>query len=47
MIEALQFEFMRNALMAGILASIACGIIGTFVVINCIVFLSGGVVLLP
>jgi hypothetical protein len=25
MIEALQFEFMRNALAAGILASIICG----------------------
>ncbi len=42
-IEALQFEFMRNALMAGILVSIACGIIGTFVVINRIVFVSGGI----
>jgi zinc transport system permease protein len=43
MIEALQFDFMRNALMAGVLVSIACGIIGTFVVINRIVFISGGI----
>lgn len=43
MIEALQFEFMRNALMAGLLASIMCGIIGTLVVVNRIVFLSGGI----
>jgi len=43
MIEALQYEFMRNALMAGVLVSITCGIIGTFVVINRIVFLSGGI----
>ncbi|HID87788.1 MAG TPA: metal ABC transporter permease [Anaerolineae bacterium] len=43
MIEALQFGFMRNALMAGVLVSIACGIIGTFVVIKRIVFLSGGI----
>jgi len=43
MIEALQYEFMRNALMAGMLVSVACGIIGTFVVINRIVFLSGGI----
>jgi zinc transport system permease protein len=43
MIEALQFDFMRNALMAGLLVSIACGIIGTFVVIKRIVFLSGGI----
>jgi len=42
-IEALQFGFMRNALMAGILVSIACGIIGTFVVIKRIVFISGGI----
>ncbi|NES83598.1 MAG: metal ABC transporter permease [Moorea sp. SIO2B7] len=43
MIEALQFDFMKNALSAGILVSIACGIIGTFVVINRIVFISGGI----
>ncbi|RJP78551.1 MAG: metal ABC transporter permease [Desulfobacteraceae bacterium] len=43
MIEALQFEFMRNALIAGLLASIICGIMGTFVVVNRIVFLSGGI----
>ena len=43
MLEALQFEFMRNALLAGLLTSIACGIIGTFVVVNRIVFLSGGI----
>ncbi len=41
--QALQFTFMRNALLAGILVSIACGIIGTFVVINRIVFISGGI----
>ena len=43
MIEALQFEFMRHALMAGLLVSIACGIIGTFVVLNRIVFISAGI----
>lgn len=43
MIEALQFEFMRNALIAGLLASIICGIMGTLVVVNRIVFLSGGI----
>jgi len=41
--EALQFDFMRNALTAGVLVSIACGIIGTFVVVNRIVFISGGI----
>jgi len=43
MIEALQFEFVRNALLAGLLASILCGIMGTLVVVNRIVFLSGGI----
>ena len=43
MIEALQFEFMRNALVAGLLASLLCGIMGTLVVVNRIVFLSGGI----
>jgi zinc transport system permease protein len=43
MIEALQFDFMRNALVAGVLVSLACGIVGTFVVINRIVFVSGGI----
>jgi zinc transport system permease protein len=38
-----KFEFMQNALGAGVLVSIACGIIGTFVVINRIVFISGGI----
>ena len=43
MIEALQFAFMRHALLAGLLVSVACGIIGTLVVINRIVFISGGI----
>jgi zinc transport system permease protein len=43
MIEALQYGFMRNALAAGVLVSIACGIIGTYIVTNRIVFLSGGI----
>lgn len=43
MIEALQFGFMRHALLAGLLVSIACGIIGAYVVVNRIVFISGGI----
>ena len=31
MIEALHFEFMRNALMAGLLASVICGVIGSLI----------------
>lgn len=43
LLEALQFTFMRHALLAGVLVSIACGIIGTFVVTKRIVFVSGGI----
>lgn len=43
MIEALQYEFMRNALMAGLLAAVACGIVGVYVVVKRIVFISGGI----
>jgi zinc transport system permease protein len=43
MLEALQFEFFRNALLAGLMASIICGVIGTLVVVNRIVFLAGGI----
>ena len=41
--EALQLDFMRNALLAGLLVSMACGIIGSLVVVNRIVFISGGI----
>jgi len=41
--ETLQFQFMQNAIMAGLLASVICGIIGSLVVVNRIVFLSGGI----
>lgn len=43
MIDALQYEFMRNALLAAVLVSVACGIVGTFVVTKKIVFISGGI----
>ncbi|MGP8321290.1 MAG: metal ABC transporter permease [Methanosarcinaceae archaeon] len=43
MLELLQYEFIRNAIAAGILASIACGIIGVYVVVKRIVFISGGI----
>ena len=41
--EALQFTFMRNALLTGLLVSITCGVIGTLVVVKRIVFVSGGI----
>lgn len=43
MLEVFQYDFMRHALMAGLLASFICGIMGTLVVVNRIVFLSGGI----
>jgi len=43
MLEALQYQFMQNALLAGLLAAIACGIVGVYVVVKKIVFISGGI----
>jgi len=43
MLEVLGFEFFRNALAAGVLASVACGIIGTYVVVRRMVSVSGGI----
>jgi len=43
MIDALQYEFMQHALIAGLLAAIACGIVGVYVVVKRIVFISGGI----
>ncbi len=43
MLEIFQYEFMQNAILASVLASIACGIIGTYIVIKRLVFLSGGI----
>jgi zinc transport system permease protein len=39
----LQYEFMRNALIAGLLASVSCGIIGAFVVVKKMVSISGAI----
>jgi zinc transport system permease protein len=41
--DILHFEFMRNAIMAALLSSIACGIIGTYVVVRRIGSISGGI----
>ncbi len=41
--EILSLDFFQNALIASLLISISCGIIGVFVVINRMVFLSGGI----
>jgi zinc transport system permease protein len=41
--EAFQFEFVQRVLLTGLLASVACGVIGTYVVVKRIVFISGGI----
>ena len=43
MLEALQYDFIQNALIAGILISISAGIIGSLVVVNRLTFLTGGI----
>jgi zinc transport system permease protein len=43
MLEVLQYEFMQNALIAGLLAAVACGIVGVYVVVKRIIFISGGI----
>ncbi len=39
----LEYEFLQNAMLAGVLASIGCGLTGPFVVINRISYLAGGI----
>lgn len=41
--ELLSYDFFKNALLGSLLASVACGIIGTYVVIRRLVFISGGI----
>lgn len=42
MLEVLSYTFIQNALLAGVIVSIITAIIGTLVVVNKMVFLSGG-----
>ncbi|NDV69521.1 metal ABC transporter permease [Dysgonomonas sp. 25] len=42
-IDLLSYEFFRNALLGSLFASVACGIIGTYIVIRRLVFVSGGI----
>lgn len=42
-IELFQYTFFRNALSGSLFASIACGIIGTYIVTRRLVFISGGI----
>ncbi|MBO5710845.1 MAG: metal ABC transporter permease [Rikenellaceae bacterium] len=41
--EILQYKFLSNALLAALLAGVACGLIGTYIVCRRLVFLSGGI----
>lgn len=43
MLEFLQYEFMQRAFLAAVLVSVACGAVGTYVVIKRIVSLSGAI----
>lgn len=43
MLEMLSFTFMQHALLAGVFVSILCGVIGTLVVVNRMVFIAGGI----
>jgi len=43
MIDIITSGVFNNAFLAGFLAAIACGIIGTYVVVNRLVFISGGI----
>jgi zinc transport system permease protein len=42
-IELFQYKFFINAFLAAFLASVSCGIIGTYIVAKRIVFISGGI----
>ncbi len=39
----LEYTFMQNAFLAAVLVSVACGLVGTYVVVKRIVFISGGI----
>ncbi|MFK5882583.1 MAG: metal ABC transporter permease [Sulfurospirillum sp.] len=43
MLDALSYDFIQNALIAGVLLSICAGIIGSLIVVNRMVFLAGGI----
>lgn len=42
-LEALSYDFVRQALAAGLLASVLCGVVGTLVVVKRLVFLGAGI----
>jgi zinc transport system permease protein len=43
MLDVFNYDFIQNAILAGLLVSIASGIIGSLIVVNRMVFLAGGI----
>lgn len=43
MIELLDHQFFQNALWASVLSAIVCGVVGSYIVVRRIVFVSGGI----
>lgn len=43
MMDLLSYSFFQNALLASLLASLLCGLVGTYIVTRRLVFISGGV----
>jgi len=43
MIEALSFEFFRSALLSGLMASVICGIIGSYIYVRHMISIAGGI----
>jgi zinc transport system permease protein len=43
LITLLHYEFIQNAIYSSILASLACGIIGSLIIVNRMTFLAGGI----
>lgn len=41
--ELLTYTFFQNAIIGSLLASILCGIVGTYIVTRRLVFISGGI----
>ena len=43
LLDALAYDFFRHAVVAGVLAAALCGVVGTFVVVKRLAFVSGGI----
>jgi zinc transport system permease protein len=43
MLEALSYQFIQNAFIAGVLVSLVAGVVGSLIVVNRMVFLAGGI----